>query len=106
MRVWKLNPEFLCNKHILGEHLEVHMFVNDVKAKKRIQGYIYNGLVEVHNLVRRHEELVKEMKHRGFRHKSPIGKVNLYKAGKIGIKRSVRDLRKRCKDCKSLLKNF
>lgn len=106
MRVWKLNPKFLCNQHLLGEHLEVHMFINAVKTKKRILGYINNGLVEVHNLVKRHEELAQEMKRRGFNHKSPIRKVKLYKAGRVDVNRSVKDLRKRCEDCKTRLKNF
>lgn len=106
MRVWKLNPKFLCNQHLLGEHLEVHMFVNAVKDKKHIQGYVNNGLVEIHNLVKRHEELAREMKCRGFKHKSPIGKIKLYKAGKIDVKRSINDLRKRCKNCRHFLKSF
>jgi len=82
------------------------MFISAVREKKHIKGYINNGLVEVHNLIKRHEELAKEMKRRGFKHKSLIGRVKLYKAGRVDIKRSVNDLRKRCKNCRTLLKDF
>ena len=27
MRMWMVNPGFMCNKHLLGEHVECHMLV-------------------------------------------------------------------------------
>lgn len=104
--MWKVNPRMMCRQHLLGEHLELHMFANNIKLGKRIQGYIDNGLVEVHNIVKRHERLVKEMKRRGFKHKSPISRPKLWKEGSVDVKRSVNDLKKRCKECRKLLKGF
>jgi len=27
MRMWMLNPKALCRKHLMGEHVEIHMLV-------------------------------------------------------------------------------
>ena len=31
MRDWKVNPKLLCRQHLLGNHLEVHMFVGTLR---------------------------------------------------------------------------
>ena len=84
----------------------MHMFANSIRLKKPIKGYIDNGLVEVHNLIKRHDELAWEMKRRGFKHRSPLGKIKLWKEGKVDVSRSIKDLKKRCKNCRKLLKKF
>lgn len=66
MRDWKINPKFLCNQHLLGNHVEIHMFAGCIDKNKSFDGYIEKGLVEVHNLEIRHNELAKEMKRRGM----------------------------------------
>ena len=95
-----MDPKKLCRQHLLGEHLEMHMFASEIKAGKKIRGYIKNGLVEVHNIVKRHDALAKEMKRRGYHHKSPIAKPKLWKEGKVDVSRSIKDLKKRCKECR------
>lgn len=65
MRMWMVNPEMLCRKHLLGEHLECHMFVGTILAGKSLKGYVDNGLVEVDSLVQRHNDLAVEMSKRG-----------------------------------------
>ncbi len=102
--MWKVPPKFLCNQHLLGEHLEMHMFASAVKEKKKIDGYLRNGLVEVHNIKKRHEELVSEMLRRGMHHYSPLPKFRAYHAGKVDVKNSLRVLAKRCKECRRRMK--
>ncbi len=72
MRMWMIDPKLMCRKHLLGEHRELHALVGILKKGTGIQGYLDNNLIETHNIVNRHEELVKEMTNRGYSHKSPL----------------------------------
>lgn len=99
-RMWMINPKLMCRQHLLGEHKEIHQLLGSIKKNKSIEGYVKKGLIEVHNAEKRHEKLVKEMKERGYHHQSRLQNVRLFKAGKVDIKKSVSDLKKRCKECK------
>ena len=57
-----VDPKILCRRHLLGEHVELHMFVGSINKKISLDGYAKNSLVEVHNIKSRHSQLVKEMK--------------------------------------------
>ena len=103
MRMWKVNVKKLCNKHLLGEHVEMHMFAGSIKKGNSIKGYIETGLVEVHNIKKRHDEIAKEMLRRGMNHQSPLKIPKLRKQGKVCKKRSKKDLIKRCKICRKNL---
>ena len=70
--MWKVNPELMCRKHLLGEHLEMHMFIGCLLKGKNIQGYINKGLIEVDKIRERHEQLKEEMEKRGYVHNSPL----------------------------------
>jgi hypothetical protein len=104
MRMWNIDPAQMCQKHLLGEHVEMHMFVGAIYRNKFITGYINSCLVEVHNIEKRHNELAIEMTKRGFSHKSPIdwddakSKIE----GKVDIAKSQRDLCFRCLPCDKL----
>jgi len=77
MRIWDIKPKYLCRKHLLGEHRELHaiwsILINNKKGyathpeTKRWQG-------KLKALYLRHEELVKEMEKRGYQHRSPLNK--------------------------------
>lgn len=97
--MWGVDPKVMCRKHLLGEHVEMHMMIGTLQKKRSIQGFIDNDLMEVHNVRRRHDELVKEMKRRGMNHNSPLPEYKLFKAGKINIEQNLKDLARRCKDC-------
>lgn len=101
MRMWKVNPKIMCRNHLLGEHLEMHMFVGCLNKGKNLKGYLDKGLLEVHNLRKRHEELVKEMLNRGFNHQSPLPKFKIKKLGKVNSKKSKKELLRRCKKCQN-----
>ena len=97
-----VNPRFMCRQHLLGEHVEIHMFIGTLSRKKSVKGYLEKGLLEVHNMYDRHEELVEEMKRRGYRHNSDAeGKWRTAeKMGVIDRERNLEDLLKRCSRCK------
>ena len=77
MRIWDLEPKKLCREHLLGEHRELHaIWIIITKNKK---GYSlhpetlrWKGRLKA--LYFRHEQLVYEMKIRGYKHSSPLDK--------------------------------
>lgn len=103
-RMWNLNPGKLCNQHLLGEHKELHQAVGSILKGRSLKGHIEKGQIEVHNIVKRHKELVEEMTKRGFKHLSPLPKFKSYKAGKINLDFNESDLIKRCKACRARIK--
>ena len=99
MRMWGINPEILCRQHLLGEHLECHMFVGAILKHKSLKGYIDKGLVEVHMLKLRHDELVNEMTKRGYTHASPLPDFVSWVEGELNIPKNFDDLTTRCPEC-------
>jgi hypothetical protein len=75
MRIWDLDPARLCDRHLLGEHRELHAIWSILTTGKR--GYArhpetlrWRGRLAA--LYGRHEEQVAEMRRRGFAHRSPL----------------------------------
>ncbi len=101
-RMWMVDPKKLCRNHLLGEHKELHQLIGSLNKGKSVKGHIEKGQVEIHNIKKRHKELVKEMLRRGYRHESELPKFKDYKAGKINIYENEKELVRRCKECKKL----
>jgi hypothetical protein len=72
MRMWMVDPRIMCGKHLLGEHVECHMFFGSMIKSKSINGYLDNKLFEPNQLIIRHDILAREMTVRGYNHNSPI----------------------------------
>jgi hypothetical protein len=75
MRIWDLDPASLCDRHLLGEHRELHAIWSILTTDKR--GYRdhpetmrWRGRLAA--LYARHDAQVFEMRRRGFRHASPL----------------------------------
>lgn len=105
MRMWNIEPKNLCRQHLLGEHFEIHKLVGNLKHSGTwANSLTAKGFLEPQNALKRHNKLVCEMEKRGFNHRTPLklGKLKLPR-GKIDIKKSVNDLRKRCRECKERL---
>ena len=101
MRMWNIDPSKLCDKHLLGEHVEMHMFVGSIKKGTSLKGYINKGLVEVHNIKKRHNDLDNEMNKRGMKHKSSLPDFNDWIEGKVLSKTNHLSLCNRCINCKN-----
>ena len=105
MRMWMINPKLMVSKFIRSEHHEIHMFISNMKAGRSIKGYVKNNLIEPKSLKNRHDDLVKEILRRGFKHNTPLNKKdfndaisNLQKQDlnkKIDIKKAFKDLEKK-----------
>jgi len=67
-----VDPKIMCRQHLLGEHVEHHMFVGTINKGISIAGYLRDNLLEPASLHNRHAALVKEMEARGYDHRSPL----------------------------------
>ena len=101
MRQWLVDPRLLCRKHLLGEHVEHHMFIGSILRGKSVAGFLSGGLLEPKTLKARHTQLADEMTRRGYNHKSPLLDVDIthLPPGKIDVERNIADLRVRCEAC-------
>ena len=110
MRMWLVDPGVLCRKHLLGEHVELHMLRACIAKGKSIKGYADKGIVEPLSIDKRHGELVEEMLKRGYRHNSPISSPDLgvlcsklpdkVKFTRVNKDDSLNELINRCGECK------
>lgn len=109
MRMWMVDPKLMCRKHLLGEHVEIHMLVGCLRKDKNIKGYIEKGLIEPRSIYTRHNELAREMVMRGYRHNSSIREIGAKHWARLTARerlltvdtiKSILELRKRCKECK------
>ena len=104
MRMWNISPNEMCRAHLLGEHVEMHMFAGCLAKNKNLNGYVKKGLIETHNIENRHNKLVKEMKRRGYNHNSPLPIRNIKgRAGIIDVNKNKEELSRRCKKCRKLM---
>jgi hypothetical protein len=102
MRMWMVSPRLLCRKHLLGEHVELHMLAASMRNGISLQGFFDNKLIETHHVERRHAQLVREMTRRGFRHASPLVRVPRRQRGRVDPRASLLELARRCRDCREL----
>lgn len=80
MRIWDIDPGFLNDKSLLGEHRELHGIVSILINNKK--GYSRHPETlrwrdALGGLMVRHHLLAAEMKLRGFNHRSPVNNDNL-----------------------------
>ena len=77
MRIWDIAPDKLCRKHLLGEHSELHAIWTVLTQGRK--GYSrhpetmrWKGKQKA--LYDRHQNLVREMIRRGYKHHSPLSR--------------------------------
>ncbi len=101
MRMWLVDPRLMCNQHLLGEHVELHMLVGSIRKGKSLKGFIANGLIDTRLISSRHSSLVSEMEHRGMKHKSPLDYIDKLNIGNVDITQSLKELHSRCRLCRA-----
>jgi len=79
MRIWDIETKYLCRKHLLGEHRELHGLWNILTKHGMKGGYskhpeTLRWVGKEKALYLRHEEILKEMQKRGYKEKSPLDK--------------------------------
>jgi len=110
--MWMINPKLLCDKHLLGEHFELHKhrhnFVKEHSIAKRISPVVQ---IEPSSMQSRHDILAKEMVRRGMNHQSPFEQPDLSylptaeRLAVVDIQNSLRDLSSRCLECANKIKS-
>lgn len=117
MRMW--HPDLvahMCRKHLLGQHVELHMILGSIKKKKSLKGFIDKQIVSPRNINSMHKLVVEEMLKRGYNHNSElIADMSTHK-GLLGYcvwhnccdvhipyKRDLDDLTSRCPECRANL---
>jgi hypothetical protein len=110
--MWGINPKLLCDKHLIGEHGEIHKhrhnFVKQHSIAKRISPVVQ---IEPQNMEIRHNQLAEEMIARGFNHNSPYELPDLSHLSnnelkaEIDIYISISDLSNRCPECHKRISN-
>lgn len=86
MRIWDIHPKYLCRKHLLAEHRELHGLWNILTIYKGKGGYSHHPetirwVGKTLALYIRHELLVQEFVRRGYTHHTPLEKR--YARGKM-----------------------
>ena len=107
MRMWMVDPALLCRKHLLGEHVECHMFRGSLHKGTSLRGFIDTGLLDSRLLVQRHDQLATEMQRRGYRHASPLPHDFDAQAamGDVDVTAAMDELASRCEECRGLQAN-
>ncbi len=110
MRMWMIEPNRLCNKHLLGEHGELHKFIPSFNKKYSIDNRISPVVqIELTSYQSRHDELAEEMLSRGMNHKSPLPQLPDFSylpreqfEAKVDKTISEKDLHGRCDNCRRI----
>ena len=107
MRMYNIDPSFLCRKHLLGEHVELHMMVGSIKnGKPSVSGWARAGLLDTYLLNVRHTAVSEEMLRRGYKHESPLDDdYSTVHEGRLNL---IQDLSKikQCPECKKMRKDY
>lgn len=79
MRIWDIHPKYLCRKHLLAEHRELHGLWNILTVHKCKGGYSHHPetlrwIGKQKALYLRHDIIVKEFISRGYSHHTPLNK--------------------------------
>lgn len=107
--MWLVNPKAMCRRHLLGEHVEMHMFVGALNKGTRIDRYVAENMVEFEQIRSRHDQLAREMEARGYNHESPL--PNIMSAGQVSPEQrqvkidraaSAAELARRCPECRRM----
>jgi hypothetical protein len=103
MRMWMVDPSKMCRKHLLGEHVEIHMLAGSLNKGRSVAGFLADGLLEPQSMRARHAVLAAEMASRGYRHQSPLPATPVPPSGSVDRVRSAQELARRCSACAACL---
>lgn len=111
--MWMVNPKFLCKKHLLGEHGELHKFRPTFEKQHNINGRLSPKVqIEPLSMQSRHNQLACEMLLRGMNHNSPYEQPNLsyltpqQVRATVNVLEAKEDLISRCSECAKRFKKY
>lgn len=104
--MWMADPCILCQRHLLGEHGELHKFMPSWAKRHSIAGRVAGNQIEPGSYKLRHDELAAEMLRRGHRHESPLSQPdfsylpNEHLEFRVDRCAALTELLNRCPDCR------
>lgn len=102
-----VDPALMCRRHLLGEHVELHMLAGHLRCKRQVTGYVAHNCVEPRAIEARHTALMVEMVKRGYRHASPLRQPSIVhlppaqRTARVDRRAALADLTGRCAECKN-----
>lgn len=109
MRIWKIPLQYMCIRHINGQHNEIHKHLPSLYQGVKIDGR-FNPIaqIELWSLQQVHDEVARYLPN----HNSPIETDDYwlfklypqYYYKRVDLEYNIKDLADRCKKCKELLK--
>lgn len=115
MRMWMINPKLMCDKHLLGEHGELHKHRHNFIKKHDMSGRVLGSVIqiEVLSMKTRHDELHVEMERRfnkKYTSEFEMPDVSYLPADvlnkKCNIEYNLADLANRCEACRLKQQNI
>lgn len=109
MRMWMIDPRVMCRQHLIGEHGELHKFLNSWRKRHGVTGRVAGNAMEPESYKARHDELAAEMSRRGMQHGSPLEQPDFsylppeHRFYKVDREASLRLLVGRCEKCRLLI---
>jgi hypothetical protein len=67
-----IDPMAMCNKHISDEHNSIHLIYHAIKSKEDLSKIMSIADIDISDMIKRHNELVKEDEDREFTHQSGL----------------------------------
>ena len=102
-----VDPRLMCDRHLLGEHGELHKFKPSFVKHHSIAGRVWPEVqIEPEAMAARHNALASEMLARGMNHRSPYVMPDLSylpegdRRAKVNQVQSIVDLYYRCEACR------
>jgi len=105
--MWMCKPSLLCNRHLAGEHGELHKHRHNFVKQHSIAGRI-SPVVQIQPsaMQTRHDALAAEMLARGMRHQSPYSMPDIshlppaHRHARVNVPAALADLADRCGECR------
>jgi len=98
-----VDPRAMCRRHLLGEHVELHMAVAWIRCGRAVDGWVDGNCLEPASIGARHTDLATEMAYRGWNHASPLVQpligARQQPEARIDKAAAERELARRRKDC-------
>lgn len=103
--MWGIDPQLLCDQHLLGEHTELHQAVGTLRnhphGEAIVRGHAERQQLDTSKLQARHDDLADELERRGMTHDSPMNYEDTHELGSINPERNRANLQNRCEDCRN-----
>ena len=98
-----LPPEYMCIKHIVGEHGEIHKHLHNFQKQHRMDKRLFERQIFPSLMKVRHDLLSQYMNHKSEYIQpdiSYLGEAGLIIPTEDDLKYNLKDLISRCPDCK------